>query len=74
MRKDRYSEERFDPDSQIARSETRTDELSNENGDGGAPGILANTPGSSIASAEGGSGSSRSSESMHCYGIVGLAS
>lgn len=62
------TEETFDPDSQIARSEQRTSESSNEGrGEGGVPGVAANTPDVGAAGAAGGSqaSSSRSSETIN---------
>ena len=39
----KVTEERYDPNSQVARSETRTDEFESIGADGGAPGFAANT-------------------------------
>jgi len=61
------TEERFDPDSQIARSESRTDESESAGGaEGGAPGVAANVPGESGAGTEEQAiGSSRVSETFN---------
>jgi len=42
--KSEITEERFDPDSQVARSEQRTEETETDGGNGGVPGIAANAP------------------------------
>ena len=60
------TEERFDPDSQVARSESLTDEFEALGSDGGAPGIAANAPGLESAGAEPGpSGSTRKVETIN---------
>ncbi|MCP3983621.1 MAG: flagellar M-ring protein FliF [bacterium] len=63
------TEEIFDPDSQIARSEQRTSETSNEGNpsEGGVAGVAANTPGIASAGGSGGSksNSNRSSETIN---------
>lgn len=61
------TEETFDPDSQVARSEQRTSETSAEGGgEGGVPGVAANTPDLVAATAGGaGSNSTRSSETLN---------
>lgn len=58
------TEEVFDPDSQIARSESRTEESENTGGEGGAPGVAANVPGGAGEGASG-VGSSRSTETLN---------
>lgn len=63
------TEEIFDPDSQIARSEQRSSETSSEGGaEGGVPGVASNTPDLAAAGgSSGGSGSiaSRTSETIN---------
>jgi len=64
------TEERFDPDSQIARSESRSDEFEAQpNAEGGAPGIASNTQGTVAAGGGGGeegqAGSTRVSETFN---------
>ncbi len=63
------TEEVFDPDSQIARSEQRSSETSNEGGasEGGVPGIASNTPNLGAEGSSGGSqaSSNRTSETIN---------
>lgn len=63
----KITEERFDPDSQIARSETRTDEFeAAPNVEGGTPGVAANSADTPAAGGdEEPSGSTRSSETLN---------
>lgn len=71
----KVTEERFDPDSQIARSESRVDEFEAlPEADGGAPGVEANTPEGSTASTpratetdsdDPGRGSTRTTETLN---------
>jgi flagellar M-ring protein FliF len=62
------TEERFDPDSQVARSEQRSTEQSFEGAEGGVPGTASNAPDSTAATggAAGASGgSSRTTETVN---------
>jgi flagellar M-ring protein FliF len=63
------TEELFDPDSQVARSEQRSNEETSESspGAGGIPGVTSNAPGALAAEAVGDSGtaSSRSEETVN---------
>lgn len=63
------TEEVFDPDSQVARSEQRASESSNEGGarEGGVPGVASNTPDLAAAGGSGGSNASsnRTSETLN---------
>ncbi|MGI9592878.1 MAG: flagellar basal-body MS-ring/collar protein FliF, partial [Myxococcota bacterium] len=61
------TQEIFDPDSQVARSEQRSTELSQDGGDvGGVPGLAANSPDASAPLASDGSGgSSRNTETIN---------
>lgn len=61
------TEERFDPDSQVARSEQRSTEQSFDSLEGGVPGVASSAPDSMSATAGGvtPTGTSRSTETMN---------
>ncbi len=62
------TEEVFDPDSQIARSEQRTTETASEGGgEGGVPGVASNTPDLAAATGSGGGNASSSNRTAETF-------
>jgi flagellar M-ring protein FliF len=59
------TEERYDPNSQVARSESRTDEFESSPSEGGRPGVVANATGEGGGLEEGAAGSKRTLETFN---------